>query len=78
MKPKLLKKPVNIHLVTLLESALEQVKSGNTQGIVMLLNQTGNDYSFASAGDMAFSEVMLAFEAWKFDQQMMQWKETNK
>lgn len=75
-KLKSLKKPVNKNLVILLEAALERVKDGNVQGIVMLLNNETNEYSFASAGDMEMSEVLNVFGQWEFDQRMEQWKQT--
>lgn len=77
-KLKSLKKPVNKNLVVLLEALLDRVKDGNVQGIVVLMNTEGVDYSFASAGDMAMSEVLNVFGQWEFDQRMSQWTETNR
>jgi len=69
-----LKKPVDKDLVTILESALEQVKSGEIIGLVLLVNRTGDEYQHAAAGDMAMSEAVNTFRSWEFDQRMMAWK----
>lgn len=69
-----LKKPVDKDLVTILESALEQAKSGEIIGLVLLINRAGDEYQHAAAGDMAMSEAVNTFRSWEFDQRMMAWR----
>lgn len=75
LKP--VKPQVDQDLVTLLNQAMEAVLSGQIQGIVMLTNNTANEYGYASAGEMQMSEVCNAHEDWVFDQRLRAWKELN-
>lgn len=70
-----LERKIDEHLVATLEKAVEMAKSGEIRGVVMLVNLEGKDFSHVAGGDMEFSEVVLAFESFKFDQLMSAWAE---
>ena len=74
-KVKKLERPVDAHLIAVLEETLAWAKDGRIQGAVLLMNLVGNEYSHVAAGDMQFSEMMLAFEAFKFEQLHLSYKE---
>jgi len=65
------KRDVDPDLINMLENALQQAKAGEIQGIVMLINRFGAEYQHAAAGDMKMSEVIMAYEDWKFDQHFL-------
>lgn len=77
-KLSVIKRNVDPDLVHLLETALKQAKAGEIKGAVVLINRYGDEYQHAAAGDMKMSEVVNAFESWKFDQHMMAYKEYRK
>jgi hypothetical protein len=66
-----LERPVDKHLIAVLEETLAWAKDGRCTGAVLLMNLTGNQYTNVAAGDMQFSEVMLCWEAFKFEQLYM-------
>jgi hypothetical protein len=72
-----LERKVDEHLVAILEETLKWAKDGRLQGVIMLFNLQGNQYSQAAAGDMQFSEAMLCWEAFKFEQLMQAAQERN-
>lgn len=73
-----LSRPIDQNLVQTLEKAVEMAKSGEIIGIVMLVNMAAREFSHTAGGDMEFSEVLLAFESFKFDQLAMAWSEGQK
>lgn len=65
-------KPVDQTLIKLLDDLREQVLSGNVRGITVFAALAGQELLDGSAGDMNFSELMLAFENFKFKQLFQQ------
>jgi hypothetical protein len=62
-KPK-----VNQEVVAMMNSIMEKVLSGEVDGIVLFMSATGNEVWDGSAGNISFSEAILAMENWKFKQ----------
>ncbi len=57
---------VNQATVELMNSIMEKVLTGEVTGVVMFMTATGSEIWEAKAGDISFSEVVLAYENWKF------------
>lgn len=73
-KPKLHKvdKPVDQDLIKLLDTVRELVLKGDVKGITIFASVAGQELLDGSAGNMNFSELILAFENWKFKQLFQQ------
>ncbi len=57
---------VNQATVELMNTIMEKVLTGEVTGMVMFMSATGGEIWEAKAGDVTFSEVVLAYENWKF------------
>lgn len=55
----------NDRIVKALETILERAKTGELRGFVCLLN-LGNGVSSVAVGESGFTDVLAAFEDWKF------------
>lgn len=67
-----LDKPVDATLIKLLDDMRELVLRGDVKGITMFAAIAGQELVDGSAGDMNFSELILAFENFKFKQLFLQ------
>lgn len=65
-------KPVDLELIQFLDDLREKVLKGSVNGITVFMSLTGDEVSDGSAGKMNLSELMLAFENFKFKQLFLQ------
>lgn len=61
-------KSVDQALLKLLDDVRDLVLKGEVIGITVFASVTGRELLDGSAGDMNFSELLLAFENWKWKQ----------
>lgn len=61
------KRAPNEKVIKTLSTVLEQAMSGELQGVVVLCN-LGDACASWSAGDTSFTDLLAAFEDWKFQQ----------
>jgi hypothetical protein len=66
-----LERKVDKHLVAVLEETLKWAKDGRCMGAVILMNLAANEYTHVAGGDMQFSEVMLCWKSFEFEQLYM-------
>lgn len=71
-------KPVDKSLLKLVDDMRELVLKGDIKGITLFASMAGQEIIDGSAGDMQFSELMLAFENWKWKQLFSQNVEVKK
>jgi hypothetical protein len=57
----------NPRIIQCLEVILERAKAGDLRGVVMLLNY-GTGINSAAVGETTFTDVIAAFEDWKFQE----------
>lgn len=67
-----LDKPVDKTLLKMVDDIRELVLKGDIKGITFFASLAGQELLDGSAGDMNFSELILAFENWKFKQLFQQ------
>jgi len=66
-KPTLIKPTVDPNLLQLVDNLREAVLDGRVIGCVALMNLRGNEFQHMAAGSMNFSDILLGFESFKFD-----------
>jgi hypothetical protein len=71
-KIRKLDKPVDKHLLKMVDDIRELVLKGDIKGIIFFAALAGQEVFDGSAGEMNLSEVILAFENWKWKQLFQQ------
>lgn len=66
MSVRQLKAPPNPNAILCLEQVLEKAKSGEVQGVLVLMEYDGALYHDDSGGRLNYGSLLAAFERWKF------------